>query len=383
MKKLQADRLTLHQIADRWAKETANESDNLTSDEILQEFVRSIFRGEFEDDSLAIARYPKGGAQRADGRFVDSSHEPTSEIRWLVLGRECILKMTRTRAGTGANFKNWTWDRLSTDLRLEDFEAQFREEYLEKLSITREAFGNWCDRRGHDHPAFWFPQEPELAPDGHRPLATAFLVYTEELARAKSVPEWKPDRIASRTGRSPQYSPDDSSQAKRWRTIMREAERNYLAELAGGRHIVTVFDDSLDRKGDIPQSVWRVSGIADLLYIDRISPLGLPKGCAEYFARFERCRLFVPEDGVRKAVAGETGTGQGRKTATKTQKTKIMARIANMVESGEILNERGAPSKWARLLKEDFEEYKPDTLRRYISAELKEKREREKKPETG
>lgn len=154
--KLRSERLTLYRIAGEWAKEVANEPGSLSRDKIFQEFVRSIFRGEFEDDSLAIATNPRGGGVRFDGRFLDSSHEPTSEVRWLVLDRECLLKVTLTRAGTGAIFKNWSWERLATDLNLDDYDPDFRRAYLERLSIAREAFGNWCDRRSHPRPAFWF-----------------------------------------------------------------------------------------------------------------------------------------------------------------------------------------------------------------------------------
>lgn len=154
--KLRSERLTLYRIAGEWAKAVANEPGSLSRDKIFQEFVRGIFRGDFEDDPLAIATYPKGGARRVNGRFVNEAHEPTSDVRWIPFDRKSILKMAQFCAGTGTVFKTWPWDRLANDLRLEDFEPLFRRAYLEKLSITREAFGKWCDQRGHQRPAFWF-----------------------------------------------------------------------------------------------------------------------------------------------------------------------------------------------------------------------------------
>lgn len=236
--KLQTDRLTLFQIATEWAKEVADEPGSLSRDEIFMTFVRSIFRGEFEDDTLSLEKEPEGGAVRIDGRYTDAKHEPTKQSRRQFWTRDMLLRAMRPPPGVGADFRQrWSWERLASDLELDDFDSHFRRAYLEELSITHAAFGAWCDRQGHERPTFWFPQ-------------------------------------ASKGSR-------------------------------------------------------------------------------------------------------------GRKTATRTRQTEIMTKIADMVRTGEIHDERGAPVKWAKSLAGNFHEYRPDTIRKYISDALKERRQRERKPETG
>lgn len=176
--KLKSERLTFTEIADRWAKEVADEPGGLSYDEISDVLFRGVVGGQFADGTLARTKPPLGGApirpspdvaHRPKPRFVDSSHEPTGEIRWQTLCQEDMRKIIRP--GVSANLREWSDQRMARDLHIDDLERITRRVLMEDIYVTREAFNAWCDQHGHQRPAFWFgiddtPETPESAGTG-------------------------------------------------------------------------------------------------------------------------------------------------------------------------------------------------------------------------
>ena len=191
MKSTEKDRFTFREIAEQWVREVAGTPSVLSRDEILHGLLRSVWRGDFEDEDgentcLAIHRYPKGGARRIDGKFVDADHQRTAETRPLGVNRRWLLRalaLDRPHGlplPPGDKLDPWSrpesddpkaamrdpalWSEVKAEVRwdildaltLDEYSHMFRTSYLEQLTISKEDFGRWCDNHGHERPAFWF-----------------------------------------------------------------------------------------------------------------------------------------------------------------------------------------------------------------------------------
>ena len=180
---IQDDRLTFGRIAEEWSRELtdAKAPGRLSRDGIFHEMLKAIWRGDFETEEgescLSIARPPKGGAKRADGRFVDAEHklahgryEPINR-RWLLAEMPPIAGLTLPHKSrlwpsgeiedgdSWANLKNEIpWDMLIA-LKPGEYDDLFRRSYLEELSILKDRFGEWCLSQGNRRPVFWFRKD--------------------------------------------------------------------------------------------------------------------------------------------------------------------------------------------------------------------------------
>ena len=206
MKSTEKDRFTFREIAEQWVREIAGTPSALSRDEILHGLLRSVWRGDFEDEDgentcLAIHRYPKGGARRINGKFVDADHQRTAETRPLGVNRRWLpraLALDRPHGlplPPGDKLDPWSrpesddpkaamrdpalWSEVKAEVRwdildaltLDEYSHMFRTAYLEPLTISKEDFGRWCDDHEHPRPAFWFEPSPGEEP-GHRPPST-------------------------------------------------------------------------------------------------------------------------------------------------------------------------------------------------------------------
>ena len=184
--RIQDDRLTFGRIAEEWSRELtdAKVPGLRTRDQIFHKMLKALWHGDFETEEgescLSIARPPRGGAKRGDGRFVNAKHElaigryePINR-RWLlatmplVAGLNLPHKSRLWPSGEIEDGVSWAdlkneipWDMLIT-LRPDEYDDLFRRSYLKELSILKDRFGEWCLSQGERRPAFWFGKDPGL-----------------------------------------------------------------------------------------------------------------------------------------------------------------------------------------------------------------------------
>ena len=147
--RLNDSHLTFGKIADEWARELEETKTpgRRNRDEIFLEMVRGVWRGQFADTVLTIeqaAKYDKGGQ-----RYKPAPMPVTPET---------LDKMVLLRSGVRpCNPDASRWE-FRASLKLEVYEPLSLRTWFEPLTISKDAFGDWCDQCGHARPAFWFPQ---------------------------------------------------------------------------------------------------------------------------------------------------------------------------------------------------------------------------------
>jgi len=160
--RLNDSRLTFGKIADKWSRELAEAKvpGRRERDEIFLTFLRGALAGQFDDKgvTLAQARRDVYSEQLKDkgsenvGHYFNVKPLPMP-ITGELLARMVLLRPGVRRPDTGSD----PWY-LSEGLNLDDFDPYFVSGYIEPLTISKDAFGDWCDQCGHARPAFWFPQ---------------------------------------------------------------------------------------------------------------------------------------------------------------------------------------------------------------------------------
>ena len=147
--RLNDSHLTFGKIADEWARELkeAETPGRRNRDEIFLEMVSGVWRGQFADTVLTIERAP---TDDKDGQRYKPAPMPVT--------RETLDKMVLLRSGVRPCDPDASRWEFRASLKLEAYEPLSLRAWFEPLTISKDAFGDWCDQCGHERPAFWFPQ---------------------------------------------------------------------------------------------------------------------------------------------------------------------------------------------------------------------------------
>ena len=162
------DRLTLGEIADRWAAENAGHPGAITRDEILEELFASVWAGFFEDkdgNSQLILISPANHFFDEDDygewnrQLLLSALLP--RIQRALPDVTLPTRMDLTPAPDSTP-KEWAelrkaipWSRIAK-LRLNIYEETDRTAYIEPLSVSKHCFRRWTRKTRRSLPQFWF-----------------------------------------------------------------------------------------------------------------------------------------------------------------------------------------------------------------------------------
>ncbi len=125
--------LTFGEIARLWAEEDAGKAFAASHDDILDFLERALRYGEFDFATLTVDEAP---------RDVLADIDPSRPADLVRVGPS---RMAVTRG---------TLDRMLFPYS----DKLTRELWLEGLRISRDDFGRWCEKKGHEQPTFW-PQK--------------------------------------------------------------------------------------------------------------------------------------------------------------------------------------------------------------------------------
>lgn len=163
--RLNDSHLTFGKIADEWARELADAKvpGRRERDEIFLTLLRGALAGQFDDKGVTLAQARKDvyseqlkdkGSENVVHRFNVQPLPMPITGEWLAQAQMVPTPRPGVRRpDTGPD----PWY-LSEGLNLDDFDPYFVSGYIEPLTISKDAFGDWCDQCGHERPAFWFPQ---------------------------------------------------------------------------------------------------------------------------------------------------------------------------------------------------------------------------------
>ena len=118
--------LSFGEMADRWARESADHPAALERDKILARIVAGLLNDEFNYAELTIWRTVQRGID-GNGNYV---------VQYK--GRRPVTR-----------------DMLNY-LLFHDAPDKYNKQNLEELRISQKAFGQWCDDQELERPAFWF-----------------------------------------------------------------------------------------------------------------------------------------------------------------------------------------------------------------------------------
>ena len=256
------NRLSFGQIAVRWAQEPetypcearltrplANVTDGLAETVALEELIASTWRGEFERSGESALTLPWAeGSKRLHDRWADLmviGHRPPKqilnpesgkmeEVKAPILAPTISpphIKITRDDLREALRQSNWCSPdiamaefKILANLPIDFYSSLFRETCLECISITKDAFRQWCEWRDLDRPAFWFgpsdqsrnrvSEKPHRSPRSHDPLENEALKNRIEKVLA----------IARRKWRNPQKRPPIKAMA---RELVRENGKEF------------------------------------------------------------------------------------------------------------------------------------------------------------
>ncbi len=163
--RLNDSHLTFGKIADEWSRELAEAKvpGRRERDEIFLTFLRGALAGQFDDKGVTLAQARKDvyseqlkdkGSENVVHRFNVQPLPMPITGEWLAQAQMVPTPRPGVRRpDTGPD----PWY-PSEGLNLDDFDPLFVSCYIEPLTISKDAFGDWCEQFGHARPAFWFPQ---------------------------------------------------------------------------------------------------------------------------------------------------------------------------------------------------------------------------------
>ena len=176
--RIQKAHLTFREIADEWARETeeAKAPGRRCRDEIFQELVRAVGRCEFEDaNARSCLTIRQLIGMRFNGKALDKDGRRTDTPPRTSFNRRMLLDVLTAMSPDSALELPAKADDVLVVLDVGDYSEIYRQAYLERLTISKEDFGQWCDDHGQKRPAFWFGdhgQEPSPQPDEAEPAVT-------------------------------------------------------------------------------------------------------------------------------------------------------------------------------------------------------------------
>ena len=164
--RLNDSHLTFGKIADEWARELAEAKvpGRRARDEIFLTFLRGALAGQFDDKGVTLAQARRDvysekledkGSENVVHRFNVQPLPMPITGEWLAQAQMVPTPRPGVRRpDTGPD----PWY-LSEGLNLDDFDPLFVSCYIEPLTISKDAFGDWCEQCGHARPAFWFGEQ--------------------------------------------------------------------------------------------------------------------------------------------------------------------------------------------------------------------------------
>ena len=160
--------LNFKEIAEKWAKEDATSPAGLSEKDTFWRLVESYLRGQFEAFELTIPHAAKDKLRVVPLEHcgtlwtrVPAGLQPMNRERFVLamrLAPGCGLSIPSKKVLRKAKRKGVDavpWNDLAS-AGPDAFDRITVERILEKLTIKKEYFGQWCDARGFQRPAFWF-----------------------------------------------------------------------------------------------------------------------------------------------------------------------------------------------------------------------------------